>query len=70
MAPISKQLQQSTRDIQTARQKASFPIDQLTNYLYGGPENIKKVDKYRAIIANEPAFTKKKAAFQSRQEVK
>ncbi|KAI9491673.1 acyl-CoA dehydrogenase/oxidase [Zychaea mexicana] len=68
MAATSKQLQQSTIDIEAARQKASFPVEPLTNYLYGGPEKLKKIDRYRALIANESELSKKKAPFQSRQE--
>ncbi|KAI8146231.1 hypothetical protein BJV82DRAFT_409746 [Fennellomyces sp. T-0311] len=64
----TKQLQQSTLDIQAARQKSTVPVDLMTTYLRGGKEAINKIERYRALLANEPEISTKQAPFQSRQE--
>ena len=66
---ISKQLQQSTIDIQDARQKTTVPVNIMTTYLRGGKEAISMIEKYRELLANEPEFSSKETPFQSRQEV-
>lgn len=65
----SNQLQQSVIDLNTARQKTTFPVDLLTTFLRGGPEALAKRQQIRQLLENEPAFDSSRAAFQSRQEV-
>ncbi|CDS04653.1 hypothetical protein LRAMOSA07225 [Lichtheimia ramosa] len=64
----SNQLQQSVIDLNTARQKATFPVDLLTTFIRGGPEALAKRQQIRQLLENEPAFDSSRAAFQSRQE--
>ncbi|KAF8937097.1 acyl-CoA dehydrogenase/oxidase [Dissophora ornata] len=54
MAEIS----QNKKDLAQARTKTSFDVEDMTNYLYGGPSNVEQRRYIIDLVAREPIFSR------------
>ncbi|KAF9583301.1 hypothetical protein BGW38_009793 [Lunasporangiospora selenospora] len=48
---------QQMKDLAAARAKTSFPIDDMTRYIHGSNEHIKRRRELAALVANDPVFS-------------
>ncbi|CAO3639756.1 unnamed protein product [Cunninghamella blakesleeana] len=63
------QLQQMPADLQAARQKAAFKVEDLKKALYGSEVIIHVLDRLRAIIEKEPLMNRADLYYMNREQV-
>eukprot|EP00127_Corallochytrium_limacisporum_P000176 Clim_evm37s6 gene=Clim_evmTU37s6 len=59
---------QTTKDLQNERAKATFNSRELTYVLDGGRENTEKIERIRRLVETDPVFYKLDRIFKSRKE--
>jgi hypothetical protein len=45
---------QGTIDLENERAKATFPVAELTNFIFGGAENVKQYQRLKQIVESDP----------------
>lgn len=63
-------LEQMALDIQEARRRATFPIEELSKVVAGGEAKFDTTKKLRAILNKEPLLVDPKVPFMNREQVR